>query len=397
MATHKLTDRTLRSLADPGRYSDGGGLYFNVAKGGSKSWLFMYRWEGKRPEIGLGGYPAVSLAEARRKATEGRGHLSGRPKRDPRQVWSARSTAEAGVKTFGELATEWMDANLEAYRNDKHRQQWRNSLENYAAPIWNKPIESVTTDHVLNILQPIWQTKHETAKRVQGRMERIFASAKAQGTYEGQNPSQWQGHLKMLLVAPKLQKKPHKAMPYPDVPNYLALLREKKTMAAYALRFLIATAARSGEARGARWSEIDMTQRVWTVSAGRMKAGKEHQVPLSGDAMTVLNLLAEARRSDFVFEGLAAGKPISEAAVRKLLKESAPDGVTTHGFRSSFRDWVGEETSFSREVAELALAHRFGDATERAYRRGTALEKRRVLMGAWASYCGCASILKGVE
>tara|TARA_R110000787_G_scaffold79597_4_gene173958 strand:+ start:159 stop:1031 length:873 start_codon:yes stop_codon:yes gene_type:complete len=290
-----------------------------------------------------------------------------------------------------------MDANLDAYRNEKHRQQWRNSLKTYAAPIWNKPIETVTTEHVLSILQPIWQAKHETAKRLQGRMERIFAAAKAQGAYDGQNPSQWQGHLKMLLVAPKLEKKPHKAMPYADVPNYLALLREKETMAAYALRFLIATAARSGEAREAKWSEINLAERVWTISAGRMKAGKEHQVPLSGDAMAVLNLVSEARRSDFVFEGLAAGKPISEAAVRKLLKESAPDGVTTHGFRSSFRDWVGEETSFSREVAELALAHRFGDATERAYRRGTALEKRRALMDAWANYCDCAGILKELE
>lgn len=386
MATYKLTDKAVRSLSRAGRYSDGAGLYLNVAKGGSKSWLFMYRWEDKRPEVGLGGYPTVSLAEARRKANEARGYLSERPKRDPRQVWKASFIVEAGTKTFGEFATEWMDANLMAYRNDKHRQQWRNTMNTFAAPIWNKDIQVLTTEHILGILQPIWQTKPETAKRVQGRMERIFAAAKAQGLFDGQNPSQWQGHLKLLLVSPKREKKPHKAMPYADLPDYVALLRAKNSIAAYALRFLIATAARSGEARGARWTEINIAERIWIIPADRMKAGKEHRVPLSANTIDILNIVADARRSDLVFEGLKQGTPITEAAIRKLLKETAPEGVTTHGFRSSFRDWAGEETSFSREVAELALAHQFGDATERAYRRGDALAKRRELMDAWDRY-----------
>jgi integrase len=261
------------------------------------------------------------------------------------------------------------------------------TLETYATPVWSMPIDEVDTAAVLSVLQPIWQAKPETASRLRGRIEAVLDFAKAHGQREGENPARWRGHLdKLLPKRQKLTRGHHAAMPYRDVPAFLVSLRQREAIAAMALEFLILTAARSGEVLGARWPEIDFEAKVWTVPAARMKGGREHRVPLSGRALAILERLAEVRTNDWVFPGQRAGAGHSGMALEMILRRMKVEGATVHGFRSAFRDWCGEETSFPREVAEAALAHVAGDATERAYRRGDALEKRRKLMGAWAQY-----------
>jgi len=242
---------------------------------------------------------------------------------------------------------------------------------------------------VLGVLAPIWQTKQETASRVRGRIERVLDAAKAKGLRSGENPARWRGHLDHLLSKRrKLARGHHPAMPYPDVPAFMAALGERDAVAALALRFTILTAARSGEVLGARWSEIDRTTKTWVVPAERMKAGREHRVPLTDRACEILDALQAVRSGDYVFPGQPQGRPLSSMAMEMLLRRMKVESATVHGFRSSFRDWAGEATAFPREIAESALAHTVGDATERAYRRGDALEKRRLLMDAWARFVG---------
>jgi integrase len=284
------------------------------------------------------------------------------------------------------------------WRNAKHRAQWAMTLRTYAAPLWPVPVAEVDTAAVLSALQPVWQAKPETASRLRGRIEAVLDFAKAHGQREGENPARWRGHLdKLLPKRGKLTRGHHAAMAYREIPAFMARLRERDAIAALALEFTILTAARTGEALGAQWREVDFEAKVWTVPAPRMKAGREHRVLLSGQAMEILKKLAGAKTGEFIFPGQRLERPLSSMALAMVLRRLKMEGVTTHGFRSAFRDWCGEETSFPREIAEAALAHVTKDKTEAAYRRGDALQKRRALMEAWASYCeaGC-NVLPGL-
>lgn len=363
---------------------DGGGLYLQVSAKRARSWLFRYRWKGKRPEIGLGSYPAVTLADARRRAEVARAALAELPPRDPKIA--LKGDDEARDMTFGAYASGWMDNNLGDFTNVKHRQQWRNTLTGYAQPIWREHIDAIETAHILSLLKPMWNEKRETANRVRGRIERILDAAKSEGLRSGDNPARWRGHLKNLLPNQKKPVKHHEALPFVHVPAFIAKLRERKALSARALEFLILTAVRSSEGRGALWSEIDLEKRLWVIPAERMKEPREHRVPLSDTAMAILEPLSEARISEYVFPNMGGRGYISETAVRNLMKRMGVEGITIHGFRSSFKDWAAETTRFSWDVTEQALAHVVGDRTERAYRRCDALAKRLLLMQAWGEF-----------
>lgn len=391
-ATNRLTARTVANLKDQGRYADGGGLYLQVGPTGTKAWLFMFASAGKRREMGLGSVQDVTLAEARQKAEEARRIVgSGAdPLAHRNAAKAARKDAEA-APTFGAFADALVESLERGFRNDKHAAQWRMTLgPTYCAGIRDKKLAGITTDDVLAVLQPVWTEKNETAARLRGRIEKVLDAAKAKGLRTGENPARWRGHLDTLLPKrQKLQRGHHPALPYADLPAFMAALRTREAMAARALEFTILTAARSGEALGARWSEIDMKGRTWTIPGSRMKAAREHRVPLTEPAMAILKALELLRPEDrdgYVFPGQRPMRPLSGMAMEMLLRRQKQE-ITVHGFRSSFRDWAAEETGFPREIAEAALAHVVGDATERAYRRGDALEKRREMMEAWASHC----------
>jgi integrase len=380
-AQNKLTDTECRAASKPGMLGDGGGLYLNVKPSGSKSWAFIWKVGGKRREMGLGGYPSVKLAKARRLAAECREAVA--EGRDP--IAERQKEAEP---TFGECADKFLASMEGQWRNAKHRAQWRMTLTEYAAPLSDLKVSAIGTDDVLRVLNPIWQSLPETASRLRGRIERVLDFAKVRGWRSGENPALWRGHLKSILPARlRLTRGHHAAMPYRDVPGFIQQLRGLEALSARALEFLILTAARSGEVLGAKWSEFDLDAALWTVPAGRMKAGKEHRVPLSASALAIVTALHEIRTGDYVFPGHAEGKPLSNMAFHMLMRRMKLDRYTPHGFRSAFRDWAGDTTAFPRDVAEQALAHRVGDATELAYRRADALEKRCKLMTAWADYC----------
>lgn len=381
-ALHKLTDAAAKSdRLKPGRHSDGGGLYLNVSPSGSKSWLFMWAREGKRREMGLGSYPVVSLATARTKASENR--IAVAAGRDPLEEKNREAEP-----TFGECADMYIDSIKSEWRNPKQPYQWNQTLTVYCKAIRPKPVSKVTTNDVLGVLTPIWQTKAETASRLRGRMERVFDFAKTKGWRSGENPAVWRGHLKNILPRRRKLTQGHlAAMHYDNVPTFLVRVRAAQAMSARALEFAILTAVRSGEILGARWSEISLEKALWSIPRERMKAGVAHDVPLPSQAISLLHRLHEARLNDFVFPGERRGKSISSMGMEMLLRRMKVTDATVHGFRSSFRDWVGDKTTFPREVAEAALAHKVGNAVEQAYRRGNALEKRRDLMQAWADYC----------
>jgi integrase len=378
---HKLSEvKAKSSNLKPGRHSDGGGLYLNVSPSGTRSWLFMWVRQGKRREMGLGAYPAVSLANARTEATKHRETVAAGS--DP--IAERNKTAEP---TFGECADLFLSSMEGSWRNAKHRAQWRMTLMEYCQPVRSKRVSLIATEDVLSVLNPIWQEKPETASRLRGRIERVLDFAKAKGWRTGENPALWRGHLKNVLPPrQRLSRGHHAAMPYRQLPAFIARLRASEAMAARALEFLILTAARSGEVYHAQWSEFDLEQGIWTIPADRMKAGREHRVPLSDQALSLIRTLGETPVLEYVFPGYRTNCPLSSAAMEMLLRRMKADEYTVHGFRSSFRDWAGDETHFAREIAEAALAHRVGDATEQAYRRADALAKRRELMQAWANY-----------
>lgn len=381
-ATSKLTDIECKAATRAGKLGDGGGLYLDVKPSGAKSWAFIWKVKGKRREMGLGAYPAVTLAKARKLANAHREAVA--EGRNP--IAERQKEAEP---TFAECADMFLASMEGQWRNEKHRAQWRMTLTEYAQPLSAKKVSEVGTDDVLKVLNPLWQKRPETASRLRGRIERVLDYAKARGWRTGENPALWRGHLKNILPPrQRLTRGHHAAMPYGDVPGFLQSLTGRDAIAARALEFLILTAARSGEVLEATWSEFDLDAELWTVPAHRMKAGKEHRVPLSPRALAIVKALHETRHSDFVFPGYARGRPLSNMAFVMLMRRMKADAYTPHGFRSGFRDWAGDCTSFPRDVAEQALAHRVGDATERAYRRADALEKRRKLMMAWADYCG---------
>jgi len=391
-AVKKLSARAVATVTEPGRHSDGEGLYLNVTPAGARSWLFMWKKAGKRREMGIGSAGSVSLARAREIAGECRAQVAAGI--DPIEARDAAAEIKPRKPTFGEIADKFLATKESEWRNPKHRAQWRMTLETYAAPLWSRPVDEIDTEAVLAVLTPLWQTKAETASRLRGRIENVLDAARAKGHIPSNeaNPARLRGHLAHLLPKrAKLTRGHHAAMAYDDVPGFVARLREREALAALALEFCILTAARSGEVLGARWAEIDVAAKVWTVPAERMKAAREHRIPLSERALAILKKLFETRIGGLVFPGLRDGKPLSNTAMEMLLRRMDQDDVTVHGFRSAFRDWAGNETHFPREVAEAALAHVVGDKAEQAYRRSDALEKRRDLMQAWANHCAPAS------
>ena len=384
---NKLSDSAARSSGlKPGRHSDGGGLYLNVTPSGTRSWVFMWTRDGRRREMGLGSYPATTLSRARWIAGLNRASVA--EGRDP-----IVERGKASEPTFGECVEQFLSGVEGSWRNEKHRAQWRMTLTKYCAPLADRQVSEISTADVLKVLQPIWKVKPETASRLRGRIERVLDFASARGWRNEENPARWRGHLKNILPQrAKLTRGHHAAMPYIDVPDFVARLQQAEAMAARALEFLILTAARTGEVLGARWQEIDLEARLWVIPAERMKATREHRVPLSDRAMAILSPLHVTRVSEYVFPGQRPGRPLSSSAMEMLLRRMKADHYTVHGFRSSFRDWAGDRTNFAREVAEAALAHQLGDATERAYRRADALEKRRDLMDDWTDFCGSVEL-----
>ena len=410
-ASNLLTARAAASLTEVGRRADGGGLFLDVrpAKEGAsaaKSWVFIYRspvhrterkakdgtvqFVGRSREMGLGRFGTtgdmVSLAGARNLAEAARTLI--RDGKDPLDEREKAAAPAAKVPTFGELADQFVSAMEGQWRNEKHRAQWRMTLDQYAKPLRNKPVNEIDVADVLVCLKPHWERRPETADRLRGRIERVLNAAKAKGHRTGENPAAWRGHLENLLPKrQKLSRGHHNAMPWQDVPAFIGALRQRTGVAALALEFLILAAARSGEARGARWDEIDTTARIWTIPARRMKAGVEHRVPLTGRMLAIIETVRPLRRDDnLVFPGLKRGAPLSDMTLAAVLKRMKVTGATPHGFRSAFRDWAGSATSFPHEIAEEALAHAVGSQVERAYRRQDALERRRELMAAWERF-----------
>jgi integrase len=379
----RLTARKVET-AKPGVHMDGEGLRLIVGATGTRKWVFRFMRRGRSQEMGLGGSD-VSLAMARERAADARRVLTA-----GQNPIDAARLAKVARPTFGQVADEFLAAKAYEWRNSKHRAQWNMTMEKYAGPLRARPVNEIDTAAVLEVLQPLWTTIPETASRLRGRIETVLDAARARGLI-GQheaNPARWRGHLdKLLPKRQKLTRGHHAAMPFADVPAFLAQLREQESVAALALEFTILTAARTSETLGAKWTEINLAQKLWTVPAVRMKSGREHRVALSNRATAILEALAGAKTGEYVFPGQRLGKPLSSMAMEMLLRRTKAHGVTVHGFRSSFRDWCGEVSTFPREVAEAALAHVAGDQTERAYRRGDALEKRRALMEAWAAYC----------
>lgn len=384
---NRLSPRAVATITKPGRHADGGGLYLSVGPGEARRWVFLFRWRGRLKEMGLGGFSSVTLAKAREKAAAARALVA-----DNINPLDAKR-ASAAVPTFGELADEVVKDLGPQWKNEKHKAQWSATLTTDAAKLRPLRVDQVETADVLATLKTIWTEKPETASRLRGRIERVLEAAKAKGFRTGENPARWKGHLDHLLpTRRKLTRGHHAALPFADVSAFVGELRERPGMAALALEFTILTAARSGEVRGATWGEIDLKGKVWTVPASRMKAGREHRVPLSERAVVILEgltKLTDDKSSTLVFPTPKPGVGLSDAAFSALLKRMGkkPGSLTPHGFRSSFRDWAGEVSTFPRDVAEMALAHAVGDMTEQAYRRGDALEKRKALMDAWARYC----------
>jgi integrase len=386
MRIGKLTalqvQRALRAR-ERGLINDGGGLYL---KDGS-SWIFRYkRGVPKTRDYGLGSAHTISLAEARQKATEARRLLL--DDKDPIMERRASRAAAAKAMSFAEAGAAYVAAHRAGWRNLKHAAQWESSLATYVYPlIGEMRVDAIGAADILRVLTPIWTAKPETASRVRGRIELILDAAKARGYRDGPNPATWKGHLQALLPArAKVRKVEHfAALPYREIGTFITELRRQAGVSARALEFAILTATRSGEALGAQWSEVNLTEKLWTISGSRTKSGREHRVPLPGPAIAILEQMEAIRLGDYVFPGRRG--PLSAVALQSTLKRMGCVGVTAHGFRSSFRDWAGNETHFPRELAEHALAHVIGDKAEQAYRRSDALKRRRELMDAWAWHC----------
>jgi integrase len=383
---NRLSSRFVQAVKTPGLHADGGGLYLEVDKTGGKRWTFIWRTGKSRRQMGLGGLLATDLVDARAMANAARRQVA--KGFDP---IAERRAKLAGARTFGEAADELLKSLQPEWRNDKHAYQWRYSLETIAAPLRALAIDAVDTTAILGVLQPIWNETPETAARTRGRIERVLDAEKAKGNRAGENPARWKGHLATLLPKrPKLSKQHHPAMPFEEIADFMALLRVRSAMSARALEFTILTAARTNEVLAARRLEFDLKRRVWTVPAERMKLGVDHRVALSTRAMSILeSLFDDIPTADGIVFADPNGVKLSNAAMSRLLRvRMGRSDCSVHGFRSTFRDWAGETTSFPESVAEAALSHQVGTEVERAYRRGDALEKRRELMEAWAKYCG---------
>ena len=408
----KLTAVRVKKLVKPGRYTDGDGLHLHVRDAKHRAWVLRYMLRGRVRDMGLGPYPEVSIAQAREKAAAA--HKLLREGQDPLQARRAETAAQAiaSGRTFRAAAEELLADKATGWRNEKHRAQWRTTLENHAFPVFgDRPVRDVDTEVVMAVLRPLWTRTPETASRLRGRIEAVLDAAKARGWRDGENPARWKGNLALRLASPRKVKavEHHPALPWQRMGAFIAALRERDGVAARAIEFLILTAARSGEVRGMCWGEVDLDNAVWTIPAKRMKAGKLHRVPLSAPALALLHRIRpeNAGGDTLVFTGVKPNQPLSDMSLTAVLRrmnavaaegEPAPwrdavsgEPIVVHGFRSTFRVWTGECTAHPREAVEAALAHTLKDKVEAAYARTDLLERRRPMMNDWAAYCDGSS------
>jgi integrase len=387
---NKLTTKTVNALKVPGYYSDGNGLYLQVSKSITKSWLFISKTDGKKTEIGLGSIDTVTLAEARILAHNHKKTLATgiNPLVEKRKKEQDRLLANALNMTFQQCATSFIEIHKHGWKNAKHASQWQNTLTQYCDHIiGHLSVADIDTALVTKCLEPIWIEKNETASRLRGRIEQVLSWATVKGLRTGANPAQWRGHLDQLLPKPsKVQTTKHyPALPFSEMAKFMKLLQQQDGIAAKCLEFTILCAARTNEAIGATWNEINLDAKTWTIPAVRMKAEKEHRVPLSDRSIEILEEMQLFTINNFVFP--SGTKGLSNMAMLKLLKRMDRQNITVHGFRSSFRDWAAELTEYSNEVVEMCLAHTIKNLAEAAYRRGDLFEKRLHLMNNWAKYC----------
>ncbi|MHB0973153.1 MAG: tyrosine-type recombinase/integrase [Thiobacillus sp.] len=395
--------------AKPGYWLDGDGLYLQVSQSGAKSWIYRFQLNGKRREMGLGSLVDVSAKDARRRAAEARALVHNKidpleyRKQQASEAAARAAQIAAGAITFKKVSLEYIEANRAGWKNVKHVSQWENTLATYAYPvIGDTPVGEIDTAMVLEVLNPIWIIKTETATRLRGRIERVLSYAKVKGYRQGENPAAWRGHLDNVL--PKIGRhEPQPALPYTQMREFMGKLRQHEGATLLCLEFLILTASRCSEASEAKWNEIDMEKGVWTIPADRMKARREHRVPLSAAALAVLAKAKQICQGEYVFPGRIIGEPVDSGGLGQPLKRmnahrvkeglekwvDAQSGraIVPHGFRSSFRDWAAETTHYDRDMVEMALAHVVGNKVEAAYRRGDMFEKRRQLMADWAAWC----------
>jgi integrase len=388
---NKLSTLKIAKTTKPGLYADGGGLYLQITAAGVKSWLFRYMRAGKARGMGLGPTHTIGLAEARTRALDCRRLLlDGIDPIDSRNAErTAQRVAQASEMTFKQCAGKYIEAHRAGWKNAKHADQWTNTLTTYAEPVFNSlPVSAIDTALVMKVLEPIWTTKTETASRVRGRIESVLDWATVRGYRAGENPARLKGHLDALLPKrARVQKvKHHPALPYADLPDFVKLLRAEEGTAARALELLILTATRTNEVIGATWPEFKLDERIWIIPGERMKMRREHRVPLSARAITLIKALEDMKQGDYVFPGAKYQKPLSNMAMLQLLERMKRDDITVHGFRSTFRDWAGETTHYPREVCEAALAHGIKDKAEAAYARGDLFAKRAALMEEWATF-----------
>lgn len=406
----KLTAKQIENLTLPGTYEDGDGLRLFIKPNGKKYWVLRFQLAGKRREMGLGTYPAIGLKEARQKSSDRRRLL--RDGIDPLQARDDERTAQQAAEnqrirksvTFQDVSNDYIEAHRAGWKNVKHAQQWTNTLATYAAPvIGDLTTSQITTEHLLEILKPIWASKAETASRVRNRIELVLDAAKARGLRDGENPARWRGHLDKLLPPSAKAKRTqnHPALPYSELSRFIQALNSVEGLSASALKMTILTACRTSEVLDADWSEVDLKAKLWSIPAARMKAGKVHTVPLSDPLIALLEGLPRIKGSSLLFPGIRKGRPISNMAMlmtlRRMDEKDLEDGgkgwrdsndrvITAHGFRSTFRDWAAECTHHAREVCEMALAHVVANGAEAAYWRSDLLEKRRTLMTEWANF-----------
>jgi integrase len=404
--TNNLDDRTVKKLSTAGTYADGKGLYLLIGPSGGKSWMFRYQFANKRRRMGLGGYPDISLKQARERLAHWRKVLNGSietdtPPRDPleakRQIEAGHKFAKRKIVTFNEMAAKYIEANRPSWSNPKHAKQWESTLKTYASPIIGEQhIADIDTDEILEVLSPIWTTKTETATRLRGRIEKVFDYAKARKLRVAENPARWRGHLDALLAKPskvaKVENFP--SLPYSRIGAFMSALRDRPSQAAYALEFLILTNTRTGDVIEADWSEIDLNTKLWVIPEHRLKTRKEHRIPLSGQAMALLASMAKQHTSGLIFRN-PKGDQLSNVAMAAVIKRmngtsskwvnEKGRAIVPHGFRSTFRVWAGECTAYSKELIEFAMAHQLKDKAEASYHRSTLPEKRRKLMQDWAN------------
>ncbi|MBO3760038.1 site-specific integrase [Ciceribacter sp. L1K22] len=389
MGAHTRNVLTVKGISSSkaAKLRDGGGLWL-VTKGKARYWILSYTFGGRRREMGIGPLHSVTLADARERAAKAREMV--RCGVDPIHEKRQALAEQPKAKTFGEYADSFIDAAVAAgrWRGGKTEARWRNMIQKHAAPIRDRPIAEVDLEDVKRVLKPLWGTKQESAEKLRECIERVLDAAKVEKLRMGDNPAAWRGNLEHVMHKPNaVGKNHHPAMPYSNVPAFMKKLSGVSGVSARALEFAILTCSRSGEARGAVWTEVDFKSKVWTIPAVRMKGGKQHRVPLSPPAIALLKEMKEQSVNEYVFPGVRDKRPLSDASLAKALRSAGGTAVTVHGFRSTFRDWATEAAHAPREIAEAALAHAVGDVVERSYARSDALDRRRTLMDTWAQHC----------